>query len=402
MKRLFILVVFSCVLLSCKKDKVQGPVPQLTTADITAISYTTATGGGNIVSDGGISVIIRGVCWSIHPSPTTNDSKTSDGMGGGNFVSSITGLSPNTSYYIRAYATNANGTAYGLTLAFTTDALTMAILTTSPIDDLNANSATSGGNITSDGGSPITARGVVWGTNSGPTISGNSGLTIDGAGTGIFISNINGLSNGTVYYLRAYASNANGTAYGNEINTGSIDADGNIYSSVFIGTQVWLKGDLNTSKFANGDTISLTHWSFYNNDPQYDNPYGKLYSFAAVADSRLLCPSSFHVASGTDWDELINYLGGSTVAGGSLKESGDSHWVGNVGATNSSGFTAVPGGRRADDGTFAALTVNSIWWSSTVAPGNLNAFYYSLFNGNTTTFDTGISQNYQMSIRCVK
>jgi len=100
---------------------------------------------------------------------------------------------------------------------------------------------------------------------------------------------------------------------------------------------------------------------------------------------------------------LINFLRGTNVAGGKLKEEGTTHWASpNVGADNSSGFTALPGGRRSDDGTFGALGLNSIWWSSTDFPGTSNALYYSLFNSNTTTFNTGINKNYQMSVRCIK
>lgn len=398
---IYTLLIILGLLTNCKDDK-QLPLPEVTSSNISQISYTTAIGGGEVISDGGVSVIARGVCWSVSPSPTIADSKTIDGQGGGSFVSSITGLSPNTAYFVRAYATNANGTSYGLSLSFTTMALTLPILTTNSVTNITSTGAISGGNITEDGGSNITTRGVCWSVNQNPTIADNK--TINGSGIGSFTSNLTNMVNsGTVYYIRAYATNSVGTSYGNELATGTYDGDQNIYASVYIGSQVWLKNDLKTSKFSNGDNIPSSSWSFYDNNSQFNNPYGKLYNFQAVNDVRKLCPNGYHVPNETDWNTLINFLGGSDVAGGKMKEQGTAHWASpNVGADNSSGFTAIPGGRRSDDGSYAALTLNSIWWSSTDFPGTSNALYYSLFNSNTTIINTGINKNYQMSVRCIK
>lgn len=121
---LLISALFFVFVSSCKKyddiNNAEG-IPALTTADITEITKTTAKSGGNITSDGGATITARGVCWSTEQNPTLSDSKTSDGTGTGSFVSNISGLSSNTTYYIRAYATNDNGTAYGNTLSFTTE-----------------------------------------------------------------------------------------------------------------------------------------------------------------------------------------------------------------------------------------------------------------------------------------
>jgi len=106
---------------SCKKE----PDPlALITISVSAITYSTATSGGNITSDGGSAITSRGVCWSIAQSPTTNDNKTEDGSGTGTFTSTLTGLSPVSSYYVRAYATNSEGTTYGDEVSFTTAQLT--------------------------------------------------------------------------------------------------------------------------------------------------------------------------------------------------------------------------------------------------------------------------------------
>jgi len=194
-------------------------LPSLTTTAITNITINSATSGGNITSDGGKPVTARGVVWNTSPNPTisNNDGQTSNGTGTGSFVSNLTGLDENTMYYVRAYATNSNGTAYGNERSFTTASTSLPTLTTAAVTNITTNSATSGGNITSDGGQPVTARGVVWNTTPNPTLGSNQGFTTNGTGTGAFVSNLTGLSQNTTYFVRAYATNSNGTAYGNEL-----------------------------------------------------------------------------------------------------------------------------------------------------------------------------------------
>jgi hypothetical protein len=190
-------------------------LPTVTTTAVTDIAQTTATSGGNVTSDGGATVTARGVCWSTSPNPTTADNHTTNGSGTGIFVSFLTGLTPNTSYYIRAYATNSVGTAYGNELTFTTLAVTLPTVTTAAVTNIAQTTATSGGTVTSDGGATVTARGVCWSTSPNPTTAGSH--TTDGAGTGTFVSYVTGLTPNTSYYIRAYATNSIGTAYGNEL-----------------------------------------------------------------------------------------------------------------------------------------------------------------------------------------
>ncbi len=189
-------------------------LPVLSTVAVTSINQTSAISGGNITNDGGGRITIRGICWATTASPTINDSKFENGAGTGSFTGSITGLLPGTAYHVRAYATNSAGTAYGNDLAFTTDAA-FSVLTTSAVANVSQTSALAGGNITSDGGGNITARGVCWAMNPSPTISDDK--TTNGNGTGSFTSNIAGLLPGTTYHVRAYATNSAGTAYGNDL-----------------------------------------------------------------------------------------------------------------------------------------------------------------------------------------
>ena len=176
------------------------------------ISFTTATSGGNITSDGGSTISARGVCWSTSQNPTIANSKTIDAGTTGTFTSSLTGLTPNTTYYVSAYATNAQGTTYATQTSFTTLAIAApTVASTTAASAISYTTATSGGDITSDGGSAISARGVCWSTTQNPTTANSK--TIDAGTTGTFTSSLTGLTPNTTYYVRSYATNAQGTNY---------------------------------------------------------------------------------------------------------------------------------------------------------------------------------------------
>ena len=202
-------------------------LPELTTSSASAITATTAACGGDITVDGGATVSARGVCWSTTTNPTVSlSTKTTDGSGPGTFTSSITGLTTGTTYYLRAYATNSAGTAYGALISFKT--LSLPVLTTTTISLIKSTTATSGGNISSDGGAAVIARGVCWSTTTNPTII-LSTKTSDGSGIGSFASSITGLTPGLIYYLRSYATNSVGTAYGTEVSFKAVFSIGEAY-----------------------------------------------------------------------------------------------------------------------------------------------------------------------------
>ena len=440
--------VFEC---SCQEDSTTlvGKLPMVTTAAISEITQTTATGGGEVTSEGGAAVSERGVCWSTNANPTVTDSKTASGSGMGLFVSSLTALTANTTYHVRAYATNKTGTAYGNDVSFTTaaaDTPTVPILTTTSISSITQNSAASGGNITGDGGSTITARGICWNTNHNPTISNNK--TSNGVGTGSYTSALTSLTANTAYYVRAYATNANGTAYGNEIsfvtaassagNT-MTDADGNTYDAVTIGTQVWITENLKTTKYNDGTAIANitddTAWqndtngaySWYNNDaPAFKNVYGALYNWYAVNTGKV-CPVNWHVPTESDWTTLENYLiasgynyDGSTDGNRATnnkiaKSLADTvTWdadalPGTPGNTDYSakrdaaGFNGQAGGYRNYSGVFVFEGRDGGWWTSseivagatTVWSRWINASYVNVLSGHYDKF-------YGFSVRCVK
>lgn len=194
---------------------IKSDLPVVTTTAVGTITSTSVASGGNISSDGNDPITARGICWNTTGNPTTADSKTTDGTGKGIFNSSITELTPGTTYYICAYATNSVGTAYGNVITFKTTA-TKPTLTTVAVTEITANSATSGGNISNDGGATVLARGLCWSTNPNPTT--DSFKTTDGAGPGTFSSALTNLASGTIYYVRGYATNNIGTSYGNEVS----------------------------------------------------------------------------------------------------------------------------------------------------------------------------------------
>jgi uncharacterized protein (TIGR02145 family) len=185
--------------------------------------------------------------------------------------------------------------------------------------------------------------------------------------------------------VRAYATNSAGTAYGSEISfttqqgsgTTVTDIEGNVYHTVTIGTQVWMVENLKVSKYNDGTAIPLVTdgaaWSnlttpgycwYYNDTTTNKNTYGALYNWYTVNTGKL-CTTGWHVPSNDEWFVLTDYLGGESVAGGKLKETGTIHWKSpNTGATNESGFTALPGGLRGGNGVFDNNRFDGYWWSS--------------------------------------
>lgn len=410
----FISVAFVVIMHSCKKDKATPPI--LTTVEPSEITRKTVTCGGNITSDGGEEIIIAGICWSTSANPSIKDKHTNDTKDLGSFTSNLTGLTPNTKYYIRAYAYNKAGEGYGNEITFTTSPIALATLTTADVTSITSSSAISGGNITDDGGGIITARGVCWATNSNPTVTEEH--TTDGTGIGSFISNITGLSDGTLYYVRAYATNSAGPAYGTQVQllTKVEDADNNLYSTVVIGTQVWMAENLKTTRYNNGDLIGTTspmELDIYNEStPSYQwsyseshtAVYGRWYTWYAVTDTRNVCPTGWHVPSNVEFKTLMDYFGDKKVAYDKLRESANAHWRYCMGApdvSNESGFTALPGGIRPPSPYDHYIGEMGNFWSTTE---------YDVLNARSLDFgfcpwdlsQSPTNKKYGLSVRCLK
>jgi hypothetical protein len=189
--------------------------PTLTTSTPSSITKYAASAGGTITYNGGSTITASGICWSTTATPTTSDTKTTDGTTSGTFTSSITGLTAGTTYYVRAYATNAIGTGYGVAQSFTTLSTVSnnpVLASTTSATSITANSAILGGNITDEGATQVSSRGLVYGTTTG---SSTFSVTV-GSGAGTFTSTLTGLTQGATYFVRSFAKNVQGTSYGAE------------------------------------------------------------------------------------------------------------------------------------------------------------------------------------------
>jgi len=435
-------------------------------AIVSDVTATTALCGGYVTDDGGATVTARGVCWSTSQNPTISDSHTTDGTGTGSFTSNITGLNGLTKYYVRAYATNSVGTTYGNQVSFTTTEA-LPVVTTSAVSNITLDNstinATCGGNVTDEGASAVTARGVCWSTSSNPTTAGSH--TTDGNGLGSFTSTITGLTSGTTYYVRAYATSSAGTVYGNQVSFAIpvVDAksctsapvvsdhEGNMYATVQIGEQCWMRENLRTTtspktgtyivNTANktGSQISsslgskVAHW--YMNDsttyapkgygllynwcaamdtanstnymevptPSYVNGNTTYFSFSVTGNHRGICPAGWHMPSLQEWNTIINNYSAGKLAGGN-------DWMSSTATTapgnysyedrNTTGFTAYPAGYfnnynfQNNNETYFWST----WEMNSGADARTMKLYYSTNSPNLATQE----KNKGMSVRCIK
>ena len=313
----------------------------------------------------------------------------------------------------------------GLTFAYHTIAQNLGSVKTDTITGITHNSALVSSEVVADGGSYIKTRGVCYSTDSLPTISNTS--TIDSSGIGVFSSKLTGLNPSTKYYVRAYASNDKGTSYGAIKSFVTIadptsgygpiisDIEGNSYKTVYIGAQQWMGENLKTSKYNDGSqiqnitnyttwgTLTTGAWSYYNNDTSKNDNYGKLYNWYALNPAnngnKNVCPSGWHVPIDAEWKVLSDYLVGD---GGKLKEQGTQNWQSpNQGATNSTFFSALPGG-YVDIHGGGGYGSTGYWWSSSEIDGTI-ANNMGMLNLNTAIYlNKDKNKRLGCSVRCLK
>ncbi len=417
------------------------------TNNATDIDYNSAYCSGE-VSDVCGYAYQYGICWSNQSYPTieNNIGYSNEGDNFGSFNSYISSLETNTTYYVRAYATYYYGTIYGNEICFTTGDTGIPSVITTEITDIAHIRAQTGGNVTSSGGSSVTQRGVCYGTSSNPDLSDE--VTSNGSGNGVFISSLSDLTPGQTYYVRAYATNANGTAYGNQVQFttttfysqggGVTDYDGNNYGSVVIGTQEWLSENLRSTHYSDGTPIPLVtdflDWGdlenndtdkaycFYNNNSSYATGYGALYTYAAATNGvpstgnqvQGVCPNGWHLPTEDEWDILNYYIFDDLNANGLYYDvqkaiASTSGWNTAVGnGYDYYGFAAYPTGGRsswgtgtADPGEFEGAGDIASWWTSTNSTATeARVKHMNQYNNHISTTTT--YKSYGTSVRCVK
>lgn len=441
MQKLFFAVISICLIVSCSTTPnnnsgttttVVPLVPTSLTGSVTNVTHVNLTWTDNATNEDGYKVERK----------TGNGTYALLGSTGVNinqYVDSTVTI--NTTYTYRVYAYNAAGNSLNYSNEYTVTinsnvVVVLPTVTTTIPTSITTTSAVAGGNVTNEGGAPVTSRGVVWCTCLSPTTA-LSTKTVDGTGTGSFTSNMTVLTSNADYYVRAYATNSAGTAYGNIefFQTAQLysyspwpnitDANGNIYPCIINNCgQIMTTKNLNVSRYRDGSIIpqitnasqwqNLTTgaWCWYNNDSATYWQYGKLYNWYAVNDSRGLVPQGWHVPTDADWNKLVKCIdptsdttftgAQSATAGGTMKEAGTNHWITpNTGASNSSGLVGLPGGTRSFDGIFDGIGNYGHWWSAT-EKNQTYAWYRALYNNSASLYREGYSKKSGFSVRIFK
>lgn len=425
----------------CTKDD-PAEMPSVTTDPVTDITQTTAISGGNVTEDGGAPVNARGVVWntSQEPTVTNNEGITNDGEGAGKFSSSITELEPETTYYVRAYASNSEGTSYGNQVVFETDAIPLYNLT---LDTDPQDSGTAEGAGEYPEGEEITL-----------TATANQGFEFvnwtDEDDTEI--------SNQDSFVFTMPGGDVNLTAnfFSSDGTTGSItDVEGNTYKTVYIGEQEWMAENLKVTKYNDESEIltdiTETEWKenkegaygVYPHEDKYDGvyginseeemieAYGLYYNWYAVDDERGLCPAGWRVASKADWDELVDYLvnvynlhkdglsENPEGVGNALKsclqvnspQGGDCdvdehprwEWHSDHYGFDQFGFSALPSGGEAAYNDFRDIGNNGRWWLSDGAHWSEDeAHMIYIFYNNAAVVSSSNFKIRRMPVRCIR
>ena len=309
-----------------------APTVEITAA--TDIDYTAFTCGGDVTDSGTYAVTARGICYATTPDPVMTSNHVHLGNGTGTFSTTLTDLEPETTYYVRAYAVNAVGVAYSTSITVTTLTPTLPTVTTDSVSMYNECTGT----VLADGGAPVTQRGFCYDTLPLPTVESN--VVLVGTGLGEFEATLTSLPIGKLYFVRAFATNAKGTTYGQQFDflagcdTKTLtDYDGNVYNTVTIGTQCWMKENLRTTHYSDGwpmehgITYSSTDGYYYypgnNNSTENVVSYGLLYNWPAVmrdeensesipSGVQGVCPEGWHVPSMAELNALADYVSAQT------------------------------------------------------------------------------------------
>ena len=329
------LITLVLAIQSCQPDEniLKAKSATVITEDVTLITGSSAFSGGKISSDGGFEISTKGICWDTIPNPTIGDSFVLDTSEDFEFAAELRGLAGGTSYYVRAFATNAGGISYGNEEMFTTNIV--PLISTNEVTEITGNSAKSGGVIIETFGTEIIDRGICWSEQINPSITDEK-VSL-GAGENTFEATMVNLQSGTSYHVRSFAITAGGdVAYGEDVllQTQLLDYDGNVYTTVQIGEQTWMVQNFKSTHFNDGTPIDSSNYAWHPDDASHE--YGLNYNWTTIDNSNF-APEGWHVPSNEEWAELFDYVANN---GNKLKVTGTDSW--NTGkGTSETGFSAL-------------------------------------------------------------
>ncbi|MBR4219488.1 MAG: T9SS type A sorting domain-containing protein [Bacteroidales bacterium] len=337
-----------------------------------------------------------------------------------------------------------------ITLQFDEIDLHQPVVYTTNASKATFNSIDCSGYISDDGGKAVTARGFCWGTDATPTLSGPH--TLDGTGTGSFSHQLTDLEERTTYYVRAYATNSDGTSYGKVLSTTTLggkpcagtptvtDRDGNTYKTIQIGEQCWMKENLRTTKYADGTSITkgntsasttVGYWYYPNNNAENVSTFGLLYNWKAVMRNASsssqnpsgvqgICPNGWHVPSYQEWFQFMGYMGAQSEFQCSASTysiaraiSSTKGWNGNSSyghcspgqfpeKNNSSGFSIVPAGNSTENANYLNFKNYAFLWSATASSSSEPYQFMVYCNSELPSLETSSSPIFGKSVRCVR
>lgn len=394
--RVSVLVLFlGYVFLLSGCGKRDDTLVRVSTKLVSDYSNNTVRSGGYIIihdheKTEAASIVSRGVVWDETENPTVgrNMGITMDGAGDGDFNSLITGIKEDHEYFIRAYAIIKNDTLYGNQLTFKADAKEIGRIPTIYTKDISGvtnNTAISGGSLNIRFVEDADGYGLVWGSEEDPTVESHDGVFTVVEKTEDFTTIISGLLPNSSYYVRSFVKHDGEIYYGDEKTFTTYgdkiaDIDGNIYYTISIGEQEWMAENLKATRYNDGEPIAnitdesiwqhidIGAYTFFDNNIDNKNNYGALYNYYAVKTNKL-CPEGWAVPDIDQWNELVEHLGGAAIAGGKLKSTkvfpdDIAGWKEpNVGATNESRFSALPGGILFSSGMLGEGR-NGYYWTS--------------------------------------
>lgn len=365
--------------------KIDKDIPKVSISEVYEnSSYRSRAWDATLESDGGDPVLEIGVCWGLTHNPTVDQNKVTGQLGVYRNILTVSNLPPSTTCYFRAYAINSTGIAYSRSMTFTT--FKRPVATTTDAYGFRNASAVSGGKIDASRGLRIIAHGICWDLNPNPDAKLVSKTIVNKTITDntLFEASISNLTPEKRYFYRSFFINELDTIYGDEKTFLTMpqltDIDGNVYDLVQIGTQIWTVQNLRVSHYNDGTEIPLErlkidsyNWRFavsglrcaYDDQDQNVQKFGYLYNWFTVETGKL-APPGWRVPTLADFEKLANYLGGVNIAGDKLKESGTVNWKNNNNGTNSSGFTALPGGAASpDNGGYEYMYSQTAFWTAT-------------------------------------